>query len=688
MGDVFLKLLNMSITAGWFLLAVFCIRLAFRKIPKWVNCLLWGVAAIRLVCPFSIESQFSLLPSTEPIKSSTIVEGKIQHEIPSIDSHLTIVEHTINPMLAEAFAYNEAESAAPLQVAAYAAGIVWVCGIVLLVLCAAGSILKLYKLVREAVCVSGSVYICDAVTSPFILGIIKPRIYLSSALCEKEMHYILAHESAHLKRKDHWWKLLGYILLCVYWFHPLCWAAYATFCKDLELACDEKVVKDMAFHEKKEYSNVLLSCTRRRSLMLVCPLAFGEVGVKERVKYVLHYKKPALWVMIAAAAAVALLAVCFLTNPVKEYQVRITIPAKHTESFCYADTEISPKGSTITCYAGEGLKDAKIRLLPVKAGEEAAYESAYVTPGMPVEIDAKKGAWFKIGVNRKNPTEESEDVYISVKNVEVRIASKEDPADSQPEKSRLPQTEETAAKAAGKDADPKILLSEQPKAGKVCIKVQPSVVREYHSYYYVPTGKAPKWLSEQLEELDLSGGQSGWQPLWEGHKEAGWQILYQDAEIIGFTDGSLYRTYYDEEKGTMECLAEAPDVCSYIQQMLAEEIGYQNVEVSNIKGIVSAKLDVQSASTGWQLYSQTVTDTETLQTFEKWFRNAKYIFGGADCGNECACLELVLANGDTIKLSMATDSCPNFCIDGVAYDYRPAPDWDQREFYKYFDEIP
>lgn len=320
MGDIFLKLLNMSITAGWLILAVLCIRLIFKKIPKWVSCLLWGVVAIRLICPFSIESRFSILPSAEPIRSSTVVEGEVQNYIPSIDSHLTIVENTINPMLTESFAYNESDSAAPLQVVTYAAGFVWCCGMLLLVICAMVSAIRLHMLVREAVCVKDRIYICDAVKSPFILGIIRPQVYLPSALNEKEMNYIVAHESAHLKRKDHWWKALGYLLLCIYWFHPLCWAAYALFCKDIELACDEKVAKDMTFDEKKEYSKVLLSCARQRSLIMVCPLAFGEVGVKERVKSVLNYKKPALWIMIAAAAVLVILAICFLTDPGKNNQ--------------------------------------------------------------------------------------------------------------------------------------------------------------------------------------------------------------------------------------------------------------------------------------------------------------------------------------------------------------------------------
>ncbi len=786
MGDIFLKLLNMSITAGWLILAVLCIRLLFGKIPKWVNCLLWGVVAIRLICPFSVESPYSILPSTEPIKSSTVVEGEVQNYIPSIDSRLTIVKNTINPMLTETFAYNESDSVAPLQAVTYAAGLIWCCGMVLLIICALGSAVKLHKLVREAVCIRDNIYICDAVKSPFILGIFRPRVYLSSALCVRDMDYILAHESAHLKRKDHWWKALGYLLLCIHWFNPLCWMAYSLLCKDIELACDEKAAKNMTFHEKKEYSKVLLSCAGQRSLIMVCPLAFGEVGVKERVKSVLNYKKPTLWIMIATAAVLVILTVCFLTNPTKEYQIRITIPAGSTVPVCYSDEEISPKGNTLTLYAGDGLGDTEIKLLPIEVREENAYdETTYITPGMPVKMDVEKGAWFKIGVNIQNPTDETKEVSISVRNVEVRIASSDEAKDSSLLSEQMPSGEDAAQQETGADmqvsdilngnspvtvlredalifrafiaagewdegtsdclnncefifdgntvryhsdcgtfndsvgnrhitlgeedkaevnamlenyislqagempvehdAIQNIQLYEQPESDKVCIKVQPSMIKEYAYYYYIPTDKDQEWLSAQVEALDLEGQPFG--RRWEGHKEKGWQIIYNDMEIRVFEEGYLYYTY-DDEKGMMECFIEAPKLCDYIQIMLREEIGYQNYDVSDIKDIVSAKLDVKSAFTGGQFYSQTITDAETLQKFEEWFSNAEYIYGGTECGTQCACLELTLANGDVVKLSMATDSCPNFHINGVAYDYRPVSDWNNSEFYKCFNEIP
>ena len=786
MGDIFLKLLNMSITAGWLILAVVCIRLIFRKMPKWIRCLLWGAVAIRLICPFSIESQFSVLPSTEPIQTSMVVEGEVQY-IPSIDSHLTIVKNTINPSLTEAFAYDESESVAPLQAITQAAGFVWVCGMIILIICAMGSTVRLHRLVSEAVCIKDNIYICDAVKSPFILGIVRPSIYLSSALSEKEMNFIISHESAHLKRKDHLWKALGYLLLCIYWFNPLCWVAYALLCKDIELACDEKVAKDMTLHEKKEYSKVLLSCARQRSLIIVCPLAFGEVGIKERVKSVLHYKKPALWIIIAAAAVIVIMAICFLTNPTKEYQIRITIPAGSTAAFCYSDAEISPKGNTLTFYAGEGLGDTEIKLLPVEVREENAYESTYITPGMPVKMDVEKGAWFKVGVNIQNSTDESKVVYVSVRNVHVRIASVSEDGDSEDSSlftENIPSEEDAVQQETvadiqvsdivngsspvtiskedasvlraifeseewdegtsdcldncelifdgntvryhsdcgtfndsiynrhlllgeedktevnailekyislqseempiENDSIQDIILYEQPETDKVCIKVQPSMLRENAYYYYIPTEKDQEWLSARIQELDIEG--QPFEKRWEGHKERGWQIIYNDMEIRAF-EGYLYYTY-DGEDGVMECFIEVPKLCDYIQIMLMENAVYQDCDVSRIKDIVSAKLDVKSSSNGGQFYSQTITDKDTLQKFEDWFSNAEYMHSGTECGTKYACLELTLANGDVVRLSMATDSCPYFNMDGVTYDYRPTSDWNNSEFYKCFDEIP
>lgn len=318
MGEVFLELLNRSITASWLILAVLLLRLLWKNTPKWINCLLWGMVAIRLICPFSMESPISVIPSAELVKSNTVVDGTAKEYIPSIDSDFFVVRNSINPVLEKTFAYNDDESVAPMQITTQAAGMVWLCGMMILVIYAVISRVKVRRLVEEAVCTQDNVYLCDSVASPFVLGVIRPRIYLPSGLEKEEMKHVILHEEAHLKRRDHWWKLLGYLLLSVYWFWPFCWIAYLLFCKDIELACDEKVIRNMSFQEKKEYSRVLLECSQQRRMVLSCPLAFGEVGVKERVKSVLNYKKPTFRMMCAVLIVCVMLAVLFLTNPKKE----------------------------------------------------------------------------------------------------------------------------------------------------------------------------------------------------------------------------------------------------------------------------------------------------------------------------------------------------------------------------------
>ncbi|MCM1044901.1 MAG: M56 family metallopeptidase [Candidatus Gastranaerophilales bacterium] len=422
MGDIFLKLLNMSIAAGWLILAVLALRLLLRKAPRWLHCLLWGIVAVRLACPFSFESVFSLVPSAETVQSHVTVEGGVSNYVPSIDSRMPVIVERVNPLLSEAFAYEEAYSASPLQIYSDIAGIVWCCGAILLLMYAVLSRFKVHLMVREAVRREGNIYLCDAVVSPFILGLVNPCIYLPSGMDMERADYVIAHEQAHLKRKDHWWKVLGYLLLAVYWFHPLCWIAYIFLCKDIEFACDEKVIRDMTLNEKKEYAKALLSCSRQGRIVLACPLAFGEVSVKERIQSVLNYKKAAFWILFAGIAACVIVGVCFLTNPLREYQVRVTIPAGCTDSFSYSDEEICPKGGTITLYAGEGLGDTEIVLLLTEGEGTEVYTPTYITPGWPVKLEVERGSWYRIGVNVQNSTGEDKDVYVSVRNVELRIA--------------------------------------------------------------------------------------------------------------------------------------------------------------------------------------------------------------------------------------------------------------------------
>ena len=314
MAAVFLKLLNLSISASWLVLAVLVLRLISKRSPKWMNVLLWGIVALRLMLPFSIESALSLIPSAE-----TVSPAVVQFDpAPTITSGVSVIDNAVNPSLSEHFAATPEASVNPLYVWTEIAGWVWLIGLGAMLLYALVSYLRLRRRVSVSLCVRENIYLCDAISSPFILGVVKPHIYLPSGLDEVQRQNVLSHERAHLARRDHWWKPLGFALLAVYWFNPVLWLAYALLCRDIELACDERVIRTMDESAVKTYSTVLLACSMPRKAVITCPLAFGEVGVKERVRNALHYKKPAFWVVAASVAVCVVVAVCFLTNPEHE----------------------------------------------------------------------------------------------------------------------------------------------------------------------------------------------------------------------------------------------------------------------------------------------------------------------------------------------------------------------------------
>ena len=310
MSAVFLKVLNMSMTASWLILAVVLTRLILKKAPKWIPCLLWGLVAIRLICPFSFESVLSLIPSSETIPANIALQPE-----PAINSGITIVNEAVNPVVAESFTPAPTDSANPLQIVIPVAAIIWIAGIVIMLGYALISYLKLKKSLSVCVPAGERILACDEVKAPFILGVFRPVIYVPSSMSGKTLAHVIRHEKAHLQRHDHWWKPLGFLLLSVYWFNPLCWIAYFLLCRDIEMACDEKVIRDMDKDDMAAYSQALLDCSFPRKRIAACPLAFGEVGVKERIKGVLNYKKPAFWIIVVAVAACVVTGVCFLTNP-------------------------------------------------------------------------------------------------------------------------------------------------------------------------------------------------------------------------------------------------------------------------------------------------------------------------------------------------------------------------------------
>ena len=313
MDDVFLKLVNLSISASWLILAVLVLRVVLKKAPKWVMPLLWGVVALRLVCPFSIESALSLIPSAETIPSEIVTETRepVLYEQATLDI-------VTNPTLPSAAEVPVGVSRQQAQVDFNIYSVLWLAGMAALLVHALVSAGKLKRKLATAILLRDNIYESEFVDSPFVFGVVKPNIYLPMHMDEGTAAYVIAHEHAHLARRDHWWKVLGYLVLALHWFNPLVWVAYILFCRDIELACDEKVVKGLDGAARADYSQALLSCAAPKRAVAACPLAFGEGNIKTRVKSALHYKKPAFWVAAAAVLAVVIVAVCFLTNPRSE----------------------------------------------------------------------------------------------------------------------------------------------------------------------------------------------------------------------------------------------------------------------------------------------------------------------------------------------------------------------------------
>ena len=417
MNELFLKIINMSISASWLVLAVLILRFVLKKAPKWINVLLWGIVAIRLICPFSFESTLSLIPSAETIPLNIGMDTT-----PTINSGISAINNAVNPIISQSNTPMAGASVNLLQITIGIYEYIWIFGMIALALYTAISYWRLRRKVDTAVRYKDNIFQSENVSFPFVLGIIKPRIYLPFKMNGQYLEYVVAHEQAHICRKDHWWKPLGFLLLMIHWFNPLMWLAYVLLCRDIELACDEKVIKELGNEQRGDYTQALVASSINRRMIAACPLAFGEVSVKERVKSVMNYKKPAFWVIIISVIVCVGVAVCFLTNPKQDsYTLRIVVPAGSQEKFVYTDEEVSTIRNSIKIWSGDGLGDTEVILSPVNKTTETRYTATYLTHGMPVEFDAEKDTWFKIGVNMQNSTNEDIIVYVEVENVEVRI---------------------------------------------------------------------------------------------------------------------------------------------------------------------------------------------------------------------------------------------------------------------------
>ena len=386
MSELFLKIVNMSISASWVVVAVLALRFCLKKAPKWVNVLLWGIVAARMVFPFSIESVLSLIPSAETISPTIMME-----QTPSVQTGVPALNHVINPVISGSFTPARGASANPLQIWIPILTGIWLFGVAALFLYSAASYWRLRREVCEAVILRGNIYQSENICSPFVLGIIKPKIYLPYHMDSREMDHVIAHEQTHIRRKDHWWKPLGFLLLTIHWFNPLMWLSYVLLCRDIELACDEKVIGKMGNAQRADYTQALVACSVDRRLIAACPLAFGEIGVKERVKSVMNYKKPAFWIVLASVIVCAVIAVCFLTNPIGfqfDVSANTIVSANHFD-MRNADDPVSIEMTPAQ------ISELNSRLAGVKNCKRSD-KYAGLTPGYQISAQMQDGSYIRI----------------------------------------------------------------------------------------------------------------------------------------------------------------------------------------------------------------------------------------------------------------------------------------------------
>ena len=386
MSELFLKIVNMSISASWVVVAVLALRFCLKKAPKWVNVLLWGIVAARMVFPFSIESVLSLIPSAETISPTIMME-----QSPSVQTGVPALNHVINPVISGSFTPAPGASANPLQIWIPVLAGIWLFGIVALFLYSAVSYCRLRRKVCEAVILRDNIYQSENVCSPFVLGIIRPKIYLPYHMDSREVGHVIAHEQTHIRRKDHWWKPLGFLLLTIHWFNPLMWLSYVLLCRDIELACDEKVIGEMGNEQRADYTQALVTCSVGRRVIAACPLAFGEIGVKERVKSVMNYKKPAFWIVLASVIVCAVIAVCFLTNPIGfqfDVSANTIVSANHFD-MRNADDPVSIEMTPAQ------ISELNSRLAGVKNCKRSD-KYAGLTPGYQISAQMQDGSYIRI----------------------------------------------------------------------------------------------------------------------------------------------------------------------------------------------------------------------------------------------------------------------------------------------------
>lgn len=427
MEVIFVKFFNMSLVASWLILAVIILRLILKNAPKWIRCVMWAMVALRLIVPFSFESGFSLVPNAQKLNQTS--HSSTSYIGADISGNSGIFDTAVQ-------AENSSNDIFTII------SLVWVVGVALLLFYMVFSYFSLSRKVCERIRLRDNIWICDRIKSPFVLGIFRPQIYLLSSMSEKEAEYVVAHEKAHLRRLDNIWKPLGFLLLCIHWFNPLCWLAYGLFNKDIELACDESVIRGLDLRGKKEYSTALLMCSSARHTVSACPLAFGENNIKQRIKSVLSYRKPAFRVVVIAFAACAAVAISFMTDPLSSKAVNTvleglgsdnaTVLPVRMDATDISDLELNKIYSLISDSVEENASD-NVQIEKVELNEENREISVYIK-----NLDDSKQKWFE-----ENICDTPYVVFVNVKD-----ESKEKPTELATQNQTQPATDDVTDDAS------------------------------------------------------------------------------------------------------------------------------------------------------------------------------------------------------------------------------------------------
>ena len=310
MVNTFIELCNRSIQACYLIIAIIILRLIWKRVPKLLYRYLWCLVGLRHALPFTLETALSLIPQ------KTVIEPEIVYsQKPMVDSGIVLINQAVNPVITEHFTPDVTVSVNPLQVGAAVGTGIWLVGMLLLIMYSLISYIRLHHQMRDAVLLKENIYQSEKVSSPFVFGFLKPRIYLPYSLTKENLDYVIAHEKMHIKNRDYLLKPIAFVIASIYWFNPLVWMAYYLFCKDLELSCDEWVIWNLPLEEKKAYAKALVTCSVDKRFGYISPLAFGENAVKQRIQNVLRYKNPSLWVFIGICMVVLIAVLCFMTNP-------------------------------------------------------------------------------------------------------------------------------------------------------------------------------------------------------------------------------------------------------------------------------------------------------------------------------------------------------------------------------------